>query len=214
MGSLLIYRYFRGTGEIKDYYTSRFGTLIIFLIFISCFVYLAMHKPYGTLLWSVVTVVFLILGFGIAKKRAPEKKEIKQTDNKMDIVFHFAEDLIGTKSIHFIKPGEESIITDNTSEAFITFYHPRKPIPPKITSNHFRFPIIGNQVLSNICAIIELLKYEMPDVKFRFHIGWPTSSWMDRLSVGVMVFEIMKLPKNYPEYDFIINHKETKTIQK
>jgi len=210
MGSLLIYRYFKGSKEIKEYYTSRVGTLIAFIIFLSCFIYLAFHKPYGTVLWSSVTIFFLFVGISIAKKRAPEKKEIKQTDNKMDIVFHFAEDLTGTKSVHFIKPGEEAIIKESKDDVYITFYHPRNPIPVKISSNHFRFPIIGNQVLSNIYAIIELLKYELPDVKFKFHIGWPTSSWVDRLSIGVMVYEIMKLPKNYPEYDFIIHHRKIK----
>jgi len=210
MGSLLIYRYFKGSKEIKEYYTSRVGTLVAFIIFLSCFIYLAFHKPYGTVLWSSVTIFFLFVGISIAKKRAPEKKEIKQTDNKMDIVFHFAEDLTGTKNIHFIKPGEEAIIKESKDDVYITFYHPRNPIPAKVTSNHFRFPIIGNQVLSNIYAIIELLKYELPDVKFKFHIGWPTSSWIDRLSIGVMVYEIMKLPKNYPEYDFIIHHRKIK----
>ncbi len=210
MGSLVIYRYFKGSGEIKEYYTSRIGTLVAFVIFLSCFVYLAIHKPYGTVLWVTVTAVFLTIGIIIARKRAPEIKEIKQTDNKMDIVFHFVENLEGPKNVHFVKPGEEVIISENPNDAFISFYHPRKPIPTKIAANHFRFPIIGNQILSNICAIIELLKYELPDVKFRFHIGWPTSSWIDRFSIGVMVFEIMKLPKTYPEYDFIIKHSKKK----
>ena len=41
MGSLLFYRYFTGTKEIRDYNTSRFGTLVLFVILLSAFVYLA-----------------------------------------------------------------------------------------------------------------------------------------------------------------------------
>jgi amino acid transporter len=210
MGSLIIYRYFQGTGEIKAYYTSRFGTLITFIIFLSCFIYLALHKPYGTMLWVSVTFVFLLLGLSIARKRAPEKKEIKQTDSKMDIVFYFAENTSEVNNIYFLKPEEKLPVVDDKSSVFITFYHPRKNIPPKITSNYFRFPIIGNQLLSNIYAIIELLKYELPDQKFKIHINWPLSSWIDRLAIGVMVFEIMQLPKKYPEYDFSIEHSPVK----
>jgi len=38
------------------------------------------------------------------------------------------------------------------------------------------------------------------------HLGWPMSSWLDRFSIGVMVFSLMKLPKLFPEFDFVIEH--------
>ena len=52
IGCLLIYRYFRGTKDIRDYYTSRTGTLLLEFILVACFIYLALHKPYGTGLWA------------------------------------------------------------------------------------------------------------------------------------------------------------------
>jgi hypothetical protein len=55
VGCLLIYRYFQGTRDIRDYYTSRWhagarGDRHLF-------VYLAIHKPHGTILASVVGVL-------------------------------------------------------------------------------------------------------------------------------------------------------------
>jgi amino acid transporter len=206
MGCLLIYRYFQGTGEIKAYFTSRVGTLIVFILFLSCFIYLILHKPYGAIMWASVTTVFLFIGFGIARKRAPEKKEIKQTDSKMDLVFAFAENPELEHHIYFLQPDESKLQHIEQNSVFITFYNPRERIPVKSSPTHFRFPLIGNKLLSNIYAIIELIKYELPGIKLKFHFGWPSSSWIDRLSIGVMVFEIMKLPKKYPEYDFVIEH--------
>jgi len=33
------------------------------------------------------------------------------------------------------------------------------------------------------------------------------SSWWDRLSIGVMVFNLMKLPKLFPKFNFDIGYK-------
>ncbi len=48
VGCLLIYRFFQGTKDIRAYYTSRVGTLLLEVILVACFIYLAIHKPYGT----------------------------------------------------------------------------------------------------------------------------------------------------------------------
>ncbi|HYA42355.1 MAG TPA: amino acid permease, partial [Syntrophobacteraceae bacterium] len=72
MGSLLIYRYFVGTKEVIPYYTSRIGTLILWIVLVSCFIFLAIDKPHGTALWAAITAVVLVAGGLLAKKRAPE----------------------------------------------------------------------------------------------------------------------------------------------
>src|SRR5204862_169595 len=59
IGCLLIYRYFQGTKEIREYHTSRAGTLVLEAILVACFVYLAAHRPYGTALWAGVVGVFV-----------------------------------------------------------------------------------------------------------------------------------------------------------
>ncbi len=53
MGSLFIYRYFKGTKEIIHFSTSRLGTLVFLIILLSCFIFLAMQKPRGMLMWAI-----------------------------------------------------------------------------------------------------------------------------------------------------------------
>jgi amino acid transporter len=68
MGSLLYYRYSIGTKEIRAFNTSRFGTLLLFVVMSSCFVYLAMTKPFGIALWAVAAVFFLVIGISVPRK--------------------------------------------------------------------------------------------------------------------------------------------------
>ena len=91
MGSLIIYRYFQGKGEGMTYSTSRLGTLILWVILVSCFIFLAIDKPRATLLWGTVTGVMLLLGFWVARKRSPEIKEIEQGENEMGMILYLAE---------------------------------------------------------------------------------------------------------------------------
>ncbi|MCK9363703.1 MAG: hypothetical protein M0P74_08925 [Syntrophales bacterium] len=37
-------------------------------------------------------------------------------------------------------------------------------------------------------------------------LGWPMSSWIERLSIGVMIYNLMKLPRLFPKYDFDIEY--------
>ena len=36
------------------------------------------------------------------------------------------------------------------------------------------------------------------------HFGWPTSSWIDRMAMGVFVANLMRLPKLFPKLHFAI----------
>jgi len=91
MGSLILYRYFKGTAEGMTYYTSRLGTLILWIILVSCFVFLAIDKPHATMLWGAVTGMMLIAGVLVAGNGAPEIKELGLADSQMDLVFFLAE---------------------------------------------------------------------------------------------------------------------------
>lgn len=206
MGSLLIYRFFKGTQEIREYSTSRTGTLIIFLVFFSCFIYLAFHKPYGTGLWAISVVFLLIVGTQIARKRAPEIKEIERTDFPMELITRIAECNENTIHIYFRRPGEKKDELRKDS-FFITFFSPRQGIPPKVDENYFRFPIFKAQgVYYSILAILHTLRADLPEKRFVIHLGWPLSSWIDRLAVGVFTFNLMKLPKLFPEFEFSIEY--------
>jgi len=207
MGSLIIYRFFKGTQEIKDYSTSRTGTLLIWFMFVSCFVYLAIHKPYGTGLWAISVVFFLIAGTQVARKRAPEIKELERTDFPMELIARISERDESTIHIYFKRPGEkkEELRTD---AFFITFFSPRQGIPHKMSENHFRFPIFKTQgVYHSILAILYTLRADLPEKRFVIHLGWPVSSWIDRLAVGLFVFNLMRLPKLFPEFEFAIEYR-------
>ena len=207
MGSLLIYRYSKGTKDVRAYNTHRSLTLILFAIFLSCFLYLGYHKPYGTVMWGSVTAVFLFIGLRVAKKRAPEIKEIKQTDAPLNMIFQLAESNDEHVDVYFRRPHEiASEKAVDSSEVYISLYHPRQGIPEKLSPNHFRFANQRQSLYEGITEILYALDYELPDKKITVHFGWPLSSWIDRFSIGVMVFSIMHLPKLFPRFNFVIEY--------
>jgi hypothetical protein len=206
MGSLLIYRYFQGTKDVRAYSTSRSGTLLLFLVFLSCFLYLAYHKPYGTVMWGTVTVAFLAIGLKVAKKRAPEIRQIKQTDVPLNMIFSIAESDMENVHIYFRRPQETSVEDKSMTTVFISLYSPRQGIPEKLAPNHYRFANHGQTLYDGMVEILYALDYELPDKKITIHFGWPLSSWIDRISIGVMVFSIMRLPKVFPRFNFVIEY--------
>ncbi len=121
MGSLIIYRYFKGTAEGMTYYTSRLGTLILWVILVSCFVFLAIDKPHATMLWASVTALVLLGGILVAQKRSPEIKHIQQGENEMQMILHLAQSSAPDVHLYFRRSEEsgEGAIKDN--EAYITF---------------------------------------------------------------------------------------------
>lgn len=202
LGSLLIHNYFKGTKEISEYFVRRSGTLVLFVILFSCFVYLCIHKPNGFILWAAGTVLCLAIGFYGTRKRKPELKEIARGDTALDVVLHVAETEVDNIHIHFKRPQETSQDKDYDVTVFITMYSPRQKIPSKLRENHFRIPFKRANILDNIEAILHLIAYELPHKNLTVHFGWPTSSWFDRLSTGVLVFQLLKLPKAFPQINF------------
>jgi amino acid transporter len=203
-GALLIYRYFMGTKDVK-YYTSRWGTLILWIILTSSFVFLAFEKHYATLLWGTVTVLMLAAGFLVARKRAPELKQIAQADSEMDMILRLAES--GAPEIHlFFRRSEEAGGVPKDNEAYITFYSPRAGIPAKTSPNQYRFPLTKISLYHRMVSLLKVVEYELADRRVVVHFGWPLSSWWDRLAVGVMVFNLMRLPRLFPQFEFDIKY--------
>jgi len=205
IGSLLIYRYFTGTKEIRAYHTSRVGTVLIFAMLLSCFGYLAISKPYGVGLWFGATSFFLFVGFFIARKRAPERQVIEATDSPLQMVFALADTQGDNLDIYFKRPMEGGGIP-NPNVAFVSFYSPRAGIPERVSPNHYRFAQSGQTLFDNITELLFVFKYELPHKTITLHFGWPLSSWIDRIATGVMVFSIMRLPKMFPEFTFVIEY--------
>ncbi len=208
MGSLILYRYFMGTAEGMTYYTSRLGTLILWVILVSCFIFLAIEKTHATILWASVTGLVLLAGILVAQKRAPEKKEIAQADNEMEMILFLAQSAAPDLHLMFRRSEEpeHGLYKDNV--AYVTFYSPRAGIPPKTAPNHFRFPLTKISLYHRLVALLRVVEYEFADRQVVVHFGWPMSSWLDRLSMGVMVFNIMRLPRIFPQFEFDMKYSK------
>ena len=205
IGCLLIYRYFQGTKEIRDYHTSRAGTLALEVVLVACFVYLAAHRPYGTALWGGVVGVLLITAIPFSRRYGPEAAEVRRSDYPMEMLLALGE-TDGPLDVYFRRPGELDIVEPSPASAFITLFSPRQPIPDRVAPNHYRFPIQGGSVYRSMTAILALLQEELDGREVHVHFGWPTSSWLDRLAVGVFVANLMRLPKAFPKLVFSIDY--------
>jgi len=208
MGSLIIYRYFMGTKEVIHFNTSRLVTLIMWIIFVSCFIFLALKKPHGTLLWAAVTGIVLLGGFLMAQKRAPEKKEIEKGDHEMQVILYLAYSSAPDLHLVFRRSYETAMHAAEDNMAYITFYSPRAGIPPKLAPNHFRIPLLKLSLYHRLVGLLRVVEYECADRKITVHLGWPLSSWLDRFAIGVMVFNMMRLPRLFPHFQFIMSYTE------
>jgi len=202
IGCLLIYRFFLGTKEIVHYYTSRFGTLLIWLLIVGCFGYLAAHRPYGTALWAGVVGVILAAGIPLSRRYGPEVKEKRRSDLPMEMLLALGE-LDGPLHVWFKRPGEADLDAQ-PGTVFVTFFSPRQACPDRLAANHYRFPIQGGSVYASITVVLDLLEEELDGRDVTVHFGWPTSSWLDRMATGVFVAALMRLPRQYPRVRFII----------
>jgi hypothetical protein len=207
MGSLLIYRYFMGTKEVIPYSTSRLGTLALFVVLTSCFVFLAWDKPHGTALWGILTCVVLTSGIIVAKKRRPEKAEVEQAESEMDVILYLAEAASRDLNIFFSRPREDSVVPDRRNDVYVSFFSPRQGIPARAGVNHFRLPFGKAGIYHRMVAFLKVIEYELAERVITVHFGWPMSSWWDRMSIGVMVFNLMKLPTLFPKLNFDIGYK-------
>ena len=209
VGCLLIYRYFMGTKEIRGgYVTSRLGTLALEAILIACFVYLALHKPYGTGLWLGVVGTLLVVGIPLSRRFGPEAREKRRSDYPMELVLALG-DADGPLHVHFRRPGEAHRTPIGTATAYVTFFSPRQPIPERLADNHYRFPIQPGGVYRSITAVLALVQEELAGREVTVHFGWPTSSWLDRMATGVFVWNLLRLPNLYPGLQFAIEHAAT-----
>jgi hypothetical protein len=113
----------------------------------------------------------------------------------------------GPLHVFFRRPGElERTASVLPGTAFVTFFSPRQPMPEKMAPNHYRFPIQGGSLLRSIEAVLALLDEELEGRDVHVHFGWPTSSWLDRMAVGVLVANLMRLPRRFPKLRFSIDY--------
>lgn len=207
-GSLIKYRFSKGTKEIT-YHTSRVGTLILFFILVSTLIYIMIARPYGTTLWLIITSIVLFLGIKISRYRAPDIPVRRQTRNVMDLVFKIAEIENREINIFFRRPLEEEEASDAVNSIYVSFYTPRLDTPLPFRENHFWIAIERRlNLFDMITSVLNTIEYEIPSSErdIHLHFGWPLSSWWDRLSTGIMIHNIMKLPRKFPNYHFHMDH--------
>jgi amino acid transporter len=206
LGALLIYRYFKGTKEVIHYNTSRLGSLILWIILVSCFAFLAYDKPYGTMLWATVTCAVLASGILIARSRSPEIVEIEKSESEMEMILYLAESSRPELNVIFQRPREESLGSPQDNEAYITFFSPRQGIPPRLGINHFRLTLGRIGLYQRIVVLLRVVDHELTGRNVTIQFGWPMSSWLDRMAIGVMVFNLMRLPRMFPKLNFTIRY--------
>jgi len=207
-GSLLKYRYSKGTKEIT-YHTSKFGTLILFFVLVSTLIYIMIARPYGTTLWFIITMIVLILGIRISRYRAPDIPVRRKTRNVMDLVFRIAEIESKEINIFFRRPLEEEHRSAPSNSIFLSFYAPRLDTPAPVQENHFWIAIERRlNLFDMITSVLKTIEYEIPiEKEIHLHFGWPLSSWLDRLSTGIMIHNIIKLPRIFPNFHFHMDHQ-------
>jgi hypothetical protein len=206
IGCLLIYRYFRGTKDIRDYYTSRTGTAVLEFILVCCFFYLAAHKPYGTALWSVVVLALLALGIPFSRRYGPELQKRRRSDLPMEMLLTLGE-ADGPLHVHFRRPGEMDLQDAGPGDVWVTFFSPREELPERRGRAHYRFPIQQSSVYRSIQAMLALLEEELAGRDVTVHFGWPTSSWLDRMATGVFVANLLRLPKQFSQLQYQIDFR-------
>ena len=59
-----------------------------------------------------------------------------------------------------------------------------------------------------LVALLRVVEYELTDRQVTVHLGWPMSSWLDRMAIGVMIFNMMRLPRLFPNFNFIMSYTE------
>jgi hypothetical protein len=205
LGGLLIHRYFHGAKDVT-YPTNRIFTLVLWVIMVGCFIFLAMMKPHGTMLWAVVTTVVLAAGLMVSRRRAPEIKERQKANDFMDMILHLAESDEPDVHISFKRPREEDILSPQSNHAFVSFFVPRHQAPQCLAPNHYLFTYRGQGLFASMVALLNLVQYELTHRTVKVHFGWPMSSWLDRLSIGVMILNLMRLPRLFPQFHFTLDY--------
>ena len=219
LGALLIYRYRQGTVEI-EYHTSRFGTLVLWIILVSCFGFLAVAKVRGTVLWACISFLTLTIGLIVSRRHGPEIKEKHKGDITADMIAYLLESRKHTVHLFFRRglepkhgmderaPGLETLQPgiSEWNSVYITFYSPRAGAPPKARPNHFRFALTKNTFFQEMIYILRLMETEFPDRHIVVHLGWPLSSWVDRLSMGIVYLKFLRLPWLFPSFGFILRY--------
>ncbi|MEO1783511.1 amino acid permease [Thermodesulfobium sp. 4217-1] len=202
--NLIVYRAYRGREDVKEYSTSIIINSILFILFLGSFIFLLKDKPDGALLWLSSLVVFLIFGTIIIKHKNIDRAMKVSTEKPGDVINYVKENDMANIHIYFRRPMEHNLErSDDSSKIFITFFMSRQSIPKRVSNNHFIIPVNHFWgVDGGINGLLGLLQESFPDKRIVVHLGWPTSSWLERVAMGLRTYHILRLPTNYPRFEF------------
>ncbi len=209
-GTIVLYKVIKGNAQTKEYKTGIFRNLILFIIFLSTFIYVVIHKPYGTAMWTAVVLFFIIAGSIVTRiKTTEEEEKIAQIDKYADVV-DYIESLPKDKPAHiFFRRPSENVYEIGENMIYITFFFVRSKRPPKkLFKSHFILPVNSFWGIGySSKKLLEEIYEDHADKPFNIHFGWPLSSWFERMFTGVMVYNILQLPKSFPSWNFLMEYK-------
>ncbi|AEE15380.1 amino acid permease-associated region [Thermodesulfobium narugense DSM 14796] len=214
--NLIVYRAYRGREDVKEYSTSILLNSFLFILFLGSFIFLLKDKPDGALLWLSSLIVFLIFGTIIIRSKNIDKAVKISTEKPQDVINYIKENDISNIHIYFRRPMERtSERIDDSSKIFVTFFMSRQSIPKRISNNHFIIPVNHFWGIDGgINGLLGLLQESFPDRRIVVHLGWPTSSWLERVAMGLRTYHILRLPTIYPKFEFKMEFFPQKTPKK
>ncbi|MCE1248204.1 MAG: APC family permease [Firmicutes bacterium] len=203
LAALLTYRLFEGFKTIREYKTSLIKNFVMLILFIAVFIYIFIHKRLGAELWIVTSVLMVIFGYVTTKYfKDPEREMEKKFDKSKEILDFIRTIKGGDIHIHFVRP-KDIFKEDITDAVYITYGLQRITAPAKLQANHFVLSVLSYWGIDDeMESLLGILKTEFPDKKVNVHLGWPTSSWLERLYTGFVVHNLLKLPRKFPEMHF------------
>jgi amino acid transporter len=208
LAALLMFRFAQGFGHIQEAKTSFIKNLILFVLFLSVFVFLFEAKPNGAMLWIGSCAFMVALGF-IATKlfKDPEYELLKKFGKRFDIV-SFINENVENRDVHifFMGPNDRHF-TLNSRNICITYALDRLEAPKSLSKNHFILPIHSYiDLTKDIDLTLVSLKDWFPEKHFFVHFGWITTSWRNRLYSIIIINRILKLPLKHPDIHFAIEY--------
>ncbi len=208
-GSIVLYKFIKGNAQTKEYRTGVIRNMILFVVFLSTFIYIVINKPYGTAMWVSVVAFFIIFGTIITRiKTTEEEEKIAQIDKYADVIDYIGN--LDKSSIHiYFRRPSENVYEIGGNMIYITFFFVRNKRPPKkLFKSHFILPVNSFWGIGySTKKLLEAIEENYPNLPLNVHFGWPLSSWIERMFIGVMVYNILQLPKQFSNWNFFIEYR-------
>ncbi|MBF0496609.1 MAG: hypothetical protein HQK58_08560 [Deltaproteobacteria bacterium] len=130
----------------------------------------------------------------------PEQQVIPKDDSPEEMIMALAQSKDQNLNIIFGHPAAEDPGQIQDNEALVTFCSSGQDIPPKLAPNHYRFPLTEAGYYRQMEALLKAVDQGLPNRRITVYLSRPKPSWRDWLTVGVMVFRLMRLLRVFPRF--------------